>query len=89
MITWINLHGLVIALGGWLGACIISCAPPKPSNLGFFSTWAWNIMQVFGASLDKVTRANPELASLTNTLTATKTTSIQVESNASDTPDKN
>jgi hypothetical protein len=56
VINFIVQHPIVILYlaAGWFVAALISAMPPLPQGSGFFATWAYNIAQIVGASLDKV-----------------------------------
>jgi hypothetical protein len=56
MFDFILKHPVVILYlaAGWFVAALISAMPPLPNGSGFFVTWAYNIAQIVGASLDKV-----------------------------------
>lgn len=59
MFNFILQHPAVILYlaGAWFVAAIISAMPPLKDNAGFFTTWAYNVAQILGASLDKVGKA--------------------------------
>lgn len=59
MLDFIVQHPIVILYlaAGWFAAAIISAMPPLNPNAGFFTTWAYNVAQIVGASLDKVGKA--------------------------------
>lgn len=40
-------------------ALVISCAPPIDPGAGFWARWAYNVMQLVGASADKFITNNP------------------------------
>lgn len=59
MFNFIMQHPVVILYlaTGWFVAAIISAMPPLKEGAGFFATWAYNVAQIVGASLDKVGKA--------------------------------
>lgn len=59
MVNFIIQHPVVILYlaGAWFVAAIISAMPPLKQGAGFFTTWAYNVAQIVGASLDKVGHA--------------------------------
>jgi hypothetical protein len=67
---WINSHGMVLLIGGYILALLISAAPPLPTGSGFFKTWAYNAMQIVGASADKIVSSNPKFQALSQLQTA-------------------
>lgn len=56
---WINTHGFLVAVLCWGLAGVISCAPPLSPKAGWWTTWAYRIMQLVGASFDKVVHNSP------------------------------
>lgn len=69
---WVNSHGMFLLGVGYVLALLISAAPPLPPNSGFFRTWAYNAMQVVGASADKVVSSNPKFQAFTQSKTTQK-----------------
>ncbi len=62
--VWINAHGFLLMVCGYLFALIVSGMPPLPPGSGFFKTWLYNIFQILGASADKVVKHDPRIAVL-------------------------
>lgn len=59
MIEYLVQHPVVILYlaAAWFVAAVISAMPPLKQDAGFFTTWAYNVAQIVGASLDKVGHA--------------------------------
>lgn len=55
-IDYVNHHALLTLALGWLLATIISVMPPFPAKWmeNFWIRWLYNVLQIVGASLDKV-----------------------------------
>lgn len=58
-LNFIIAHPVVILylFAAWFVAAVISAMPPLPEGSGFVRTWAYNVAQIVGASLDKVGHA--------------------------------
>lgn len=82
MLNFILQHPVVILYlaGGWFVAAIISAMPPLKQDAGFFTTWAYNVAQILGASLDKVGKAAQQSTAfrqVENTLQTTDASGLQ------------
>lgn len=78
MFNFIVQHPVVILYlaGGWFLAAIISAMPPLPEGKGFFIRWAYNVAQIIGASLDKVSRAAQQTTAFKQVESSLQTTDI-------------
>jgi hypothetical protein len=54
IVAWINSHGVLVGLGGFMYALVVSCAPPLPDHAGYFVRWGYSAMQAFAANGDKI-----------------------------------
>lgn len=79
MVNFIVQHPVVILYlaAGWFVAALISAMPPLPSGSGFFATWAYNIAQIVGASLDKVGKAAQQTNAFKQVETTLQTTDAE------------
>ena len=59
MLEYVLQHPVIILYlaACWFVAAVISAAPPLPEGQNYFIRWGYGVMQIVGASLDKVTTA--------------------------------
>ena len=78
MIQFVVQHPIVILYlaAGWFTASIISAMPPLKEGAGFFATWAYNVAQIIGASLDKVGKAAVQSSSYQQAKNTLETTDL-------------
>jgi hypothetical protein len=80
---WINSHGMILLAGAYILSLIISGMPPLPTGAGFYRTWAYNALQILGASADKIVKHGPKFQQLEQTKVATAPDGTKTETSTS------
>jgi hypothetical protein len=59
MTAWINTHGLILLIVMYGFSLATSVMPQIPTGKGFWTTWSWNVLQVFGANAGNLVKHSP------------------------------
>ncbi len=56
---WAESHGFELLVAAFIFSMVTSVMPPLPAGQGFWSTWLYNIIQIFGANLGNLVKHTP------------------------------
>ncbi len=72
---WAESHGFELLVAAFIFSMVTSVMPPLPAGQGFWSTWLYNVVQVFGANLNNLVKHTPAGAKLETLVGKTTETS--------------
>ena len=61
---WIESHGFEMLIFAFMFSGVTSVMPPLPVGQGWWTTWFYNIFQLFGANLGNLVKHTPAGAQL-------------------------
>lgn len=59
MITWVEHHGFECLIAAYIFSVETSLMPPLPIGKGWWLTWLYNSLQVFGANAGSLVKHSP------------------------------
>jgi hypothetical protein len=62
---WIESHGFETLVAFAMFSTVTSVMPPLPLNQGWWITWLYNVVQIFGANAGKLAQQNSDMQAVT------------------------
>lgn len=72
--NFIQTHGLILLIGAFVFALVVSAMPPLPKTAGWWTTFLYGAIQVVAANADKVAKTSPTIQKFTHSEQTSGTT---------------